>query len=73
MDETYVDKDYIDNFVIGEDDEDQVDDDLLDIDFSKLVRHLDFQTMKTYMTSILIDRLENVLILISSSTKHFQI
>lgn len=42
MDGTYVDKDYIDNFVIGEDDEDQVDDDLSDIDFSKLVDQNDY-------------------------------
>lgn len=42
MDETYVGKDYIDNFVIGERDEDQVDDDLSDIDFSKLVDQSDY-------------------------------
>lgn len=41
MDDTYVDKDHIDNFVIGEANEDQVDDDLLDIDFSKLVDQSD--------------------------------
>lgn len=40
-DDTYVDKDYIDNFVIGEANEDQVDDDLVDIDFSKLVDQSD--------------------------------
>lgn len=51
MDGTYIDKDYIDNFGVRETDDDQIDDDLLNIDFSEfgyLVDHDDSRICTSY-------------------------